>query len=126
MHKLVHCSHSPSGGNGDELTIVVHIEDVAEVGTGGHPADKRADAVVLHGLMVKKRMLGLESLVFGAPRASTFYLSLVNVSLRIASPPGGNPGMESCDGVRHRIPTRGLVGTSPLSRGMLRRTTVRR
>ena len=69
---------------------MVHIEDVAEVGPGGHPADKRTDAVVLHGHgwelgMVKRRMLGPWSLVFEAPRASTFYLSEANSSW-IASP----------------------------------------
>ena len=32
-----------------QLTSVVHVEDVGGVGTGGHPADERSNAVVLHG-----------------------------------------------------------------------------
>ena len=33
----------------DGLTSVVHVEDVAGVGTRGHPADERSNTVVLHG-----------------------------------------------------------------------------
>ena len=28
---------------------MVHVEDVAGVGAGGHPADERSNTVVLHG-----------------------------------------------------------------------------
>ena len=32
-----------------ELTIVVHVVHVGEVGAGGDPTDERSNAVVLHG-----------------------------------------------------------------------------